>query len=604
MSSPRDGEHYTGQFRISTYLAASSVSRLLATPEQVREVIEGLRGLEVEHIFLELYRGGHTAEESVLVRARDMIQEAGIRVGGALTTTWRDGFGAPALPQPDEQGNVFCYSDPKTAEDIARVCELAGKLFDELILDDYFFTNCECDACRAAKGDLPWSVFRNKLLADFAAKAILAPAHRANPDCQVIIKYPQWYDRFQEFGYDADAQTKQFDAIWVGTETRNPYSNDKLSFTPQSQSWSVYGWLHDLAGPKTLGGWFDPYNCDVPSYVEQGYQNALIGTPEILLFNYDSLQHRQCVDLVAGLKEDLPRIRGWSAALRGAKPTGLACYKPPNSTARSEPFVYDYITMLGIPTTMHATFPENASVIFLPAQALTDRDVLDKVRRHIASGRSVLATAEFLLRLDAPEVLDELFGLTPRASLEEGPAYTRRIRMGDEHYRMRRYMHVTGALEATDAEVLVSWGISQKQAPYFTRKQHGEGAAMMLDTYTVSLGHRAGVNIDRPVRIPDLAQPVLDCIRRTVSEPLGLDIRCPGRVGVYCFEGGPLGICNYRNDPAEVEVKVAQGSPLGDLDRLIPEPDSGVTIEARGRGTVKLQLPPRSRILFAAQGSE
>ena len=73
MLSPRDGEHYTGQFRISTYLAASSVSRLLATPEQVQEVIEGLRDLEVEHIFLELYRSGHAAEESVLVRGRVMI---------------------------------------------------------------------------------------------------------------------------------------------------------------------------------------------------------------------------------------------------------------------------------------------------------------------------------------------------------------------------------------------------------------------------------------------------------------------------------------------------------------------------------------------------
>ena len=607
MSSTTDGEQYSGTFRIATYFPAASVTRLLAQPEGVLEAVEGMKALEAEQVFLEVYRGGHAADESVLARARDMFRAAGLRVGGGLTTTWGRtggngelGFGAPAVPQPEEQGKLFCYSNRKTVADISRLCALAGRLFDELMLDDFFFTNCECGDCRAAKGDGPWWAARNKLLVEFAAEAVLAPAHRANPECRVIIKYPQWYDRFQQFGYDAKAQTGQFDAIWVGTETRNPHEDDHFGPVQQAQSWSVYRWLADLGGSKTLGGWFDPYGCDEPSYVEQAYQTVLVGAPVMLLFNYDSLQQDRHRPLLQALKQELPRLRRWSAALRGAKPLGLACYKPPNSTARGEFYVFDYMTMLGIPTTMHAGFPRNARVVFLPGHALADPDVLEKARGHIASGRAVLASAEFVLGLPSPEA-EELFGLRPRGSLDEGPVHTRQIRMAGEGFSVNKQLEVTGVLETAGAEVLLSWSPCDRYTPYLTRKRHGAGAAMMLDTCTQPLAGRTGVNMTRWVGMMDLPQAVLDCIRSAVTEALGLCIRCPGRVGVYCFEGGPLAVGNYRNEPAEVQINVADGSPLGALDGLAAEAGSGATIETPRPDGLKMQLPARSRIIFARQ---
>jgi len=610
MPSSADGQQYSGVFRIATYFPARSVTQLLTEPAQVLEAIEGLKALGAEQVFLELYRGGHAADESVLARARDMFRQAGLRVGGGLTTTWEQptpktkssgfgdvDFGAPAVPQPEEQGRLFCYSHPKTVEDISAVSALAGRLFDEFMLDDFYFTNCECEQCRAAKGAGPWWAARNKLLAEFAAKAVIAPAHRANPNCKVIIKYPQWYDRFQQFGYDAKAQTEQFDAIWVGTETRDPHAGDKFGPVQQAQSWSVYRWLADLGGEKTLGGWFDPYGCDEPSYVEQGYQTVLVGTPVMLLFNYHSLQREQSKPLVRVLVGEMPRLRRWSAALRGARPAGLACYKPPNSSPRGEYYIFDYLTMIGIPTTMHAGFPEGARVVFLPGHALADADVLAKVRGHLAAGRAVLATAEFVLGLGSPDA-EELFGLRPRGSLDEGPAHAGQIWMDGQSHPLKEYLDVTGVLEVAGAEVLLSWSRSPKYAPYLTRKRHGAGAAMMLDTCTQSLAGRTGVNMTCWVGIMDLPQPVLDCIRSAATEPLGLAIRCPGRVGVYCFEGGPLAVCNYRNEPARVEIDAAAGSPPGPLDRLAPEPGSAAEIETHRPDGLTMNLPPRSRILF------
>ena len=159
---------------------------------------------------------------------------------------------------------------------------------------------------------------------------------------------------------------------------------------------------------------------------------------------------------------------------------------------------------------------------------------------------------------------------------------------------------MTGALQATDAEVLVSWGISDEHAPYFTSKRHGAGLAMMLDTYTAQLAGRAGVNLNRLVEMLEFPQEVLDPIRNTIIAPLGLTVRCPGRVGIYCFRDGPLAICNYRNEPAEVAISATPDSPLGALDRLVAEPDSGATIEEHLPDHLKLSLPARSRTLLAA----
>jgi len=596
-----DGRQYTGGFRIATFFPASAVTDLLADAGGLAKAVEGVKAMGAEHVFLEVYRGGHVADEAVLARARDAFVAAGIRVGGALTTTWGAGFGASAVPQPVEQGSLFCYLHPKTVEDISRVSGVGGRLFDEFMLDDFFFTNCECDACRAARGDGPWWAARNRILADFAAKAVIAPAHAANPDCTVIIKYPQWYDRFHQFGYDAAAQTAQFDAIWVGTETRDPHADDQFGPVQQAQSWSAYRWLCDVGGAKTLAGWFDPYGCDESSYVEQGYQNVLIGAPEVLLFNYASLHQDRYRPLLEALEGHWPRLRRWSAALGGARPAGVACYKPPNSFPRGEYYVFDYLTMMGLPTTMHATFPADAACVFCPGHALADPAAAERAREVIARGGTVLASAEFVRGLPAATA-EDLFGLRPRGSLDEGPALTEALHRDGKTLRLDGPLEVTGVLASAGADVLLAWAPEEQLAPLLTRKRHGAGAAIMLDTVTNALGGRTGVNITRWVPLTDLPAEALNCIRAAVGEALSLAIRGPGRVGVYAFAGRALAVCNYRNAPADVEVRVGPDSPVGPLDRLAPEPDSGATIRTRRGDLLALTLPARGRVLLATEG--
>jgi hypothetical protein len=71
-------------------------------------------------------------------------------------------------------------------------------------------------------------------------------------------------------------------------------------------------------------------------------------------------------------------------------------------------------------------------------------------------------------------------------------------------------------------------------------------------------------------------------------------------VAIYCFAGGPLAICNHRNELVEVEIRAASNCPLGRLDGLSALPGSGATVESADSDRLKMQLPARSRVLLSA----
>lgn len=72
------------------------------------------------------------------------------------------------------------------------------------------------------KGDRSWADFRISLIQEISEKVIIKTAKEVNPSIKIIIKYPNWYEHYQETGYNLEEQPKVFDYIYTGTETRNP----------------------------------------------------------------------------------------------------------------------------------------------------------------------------------------------------------------------------------------------------------------------------------------------------------------------------------------------------------------------------------------------
>jgi hypothetical protein len=366
----------------STLFTAQDVRDHLATEKGRGEALEFCRKLGISKVYVETFRDGYQAEAQTLETARDFFRQAGLRVSGCVTTT--------QIGKPSSGWDVaVCYTNHKNQERLESIFRFAAGIFDEIMIDDFFFTDCQCSECAAAKGSMSWPQYRAKLMLEMASDRVLGPAKQVNPKVKVILKYPQWYDSFQERGYVVDAETKLFDRIWVGTELRDP-SSDEWGHKQQYEGYFIYRWFADIAGEKTGGGWFDPFGTDATIYLDQALVTVLAGAPEVFLFHYGSLmssQYKQQTEALAAHRsefEALSKLVGnWA---------GIPAYKPVSSEPGDEPFVFDQIGMLAIPLAPMAHFPDKARAALFTLHSLKDVEFVPKLGRFLNSGGTALVS--------------------------------------------------------------------------------------------------------------------------------------------------------------------------------------------------------------------
>ena len=393
--------------RYSTLFTAQNVRDHLATPEGIEEAITWCKKTGVTRIFLETFRSTYWADPQVLKNARDRFRAAGFDVSGCVTTT--------QVGKISTGWNVIsCYTNGPTQETLKDIFEATAELFDEIMIDDFWFTDCECEECDSARqaqqvkiGDQTfpvssdsWEDYRCELLVQLSRKYILAAARKVNPQVKVINKYPQWYDRFHLRGYEVVRETEDFDLIWVGTETRD-YDDPRWGGTVQYEAYFLMRWLGGIGGEKCGGGWFDPFGTTEATYLEQARQTVLAGARESMLFCYGSLQQNTGPQNVKYLRTHIPQLIDVAGEVARRQIVGIAAYKPPNSHPENEPRVFDFVGMLGLPLVPCHTFPTNAPAAFFSLHALKDPQFTEQLEKFIASGKPVLITDGLADRLQS-----------------------------------------------------------------------------------------------------------------------------------------------------------------------------------------------------------
>lgn len=119
------------------------------------------KNVKVGKVYLETYRGGTFISYEQMTKVKDFFVKKGIEVSGGITTD--DEY------DPKEGGfSPQCYTSEIAKERMKKVVTLTSELFDEFILDDFYFTNCRCDDCIEAKGSRTWAEFRLSLMQDFS----------------------------------------------------------------------------------------------------------------------------------------------------------------------------------------------------------------------------------------------------------------------------------------------------------------------------------------------------------------------------------------------------------------------------------------------------
>jgi hypothetical protein len=389
--------------RIATLFTAQDVRDRLSTDEGLDSAMDWCRKTGVTHAFIESFRDGYTAERKALEHARDRFAENGFDVSGCVTPT---GFGKTSTGWKV----VSCYTNADTQQRIQEIFEYAASIFDEIMIDDFLFTDCECEECQQARGTQAWDEYRCDLMVRVSRDRILTPARAVNPNVKVILKYPQWYSALHERGYEVVRQTADYERIWVGTETRD-YDDPQWGGKVQYEAYFIMRWLGEIGGAKCGGGWFDPYGTHEDTYVEQARQTVLADAKEMLLFCYGSLLRDTGPANVARLRTEIPGLFELASLVRGRPLRGIAAPKPPNSKPRGEAYVYDFVGMLGLPLVPTATIRDDAKAVFLPIQAMKDPQLWDKMRRLLDSGAPVLVTDGLAERFTTSQSYDNLLTL-------------------------------------------------------------------------------------------------------------------------------------------------------------------------------------------------
>ncbi len=399
--------------RFSTLFTAQDVRRYLSTEEGIDQAIDWCRRTAVTKVYIESFRDGYQAERAALENAKKRFQAAGFEVSGCVTTT------KVGKSSTGWKNTISCYTDKATQDKVQTIFEYAAGLFDEIMIDDFWFVDCacpECDAARKAKtvtigektypvaGDT-WADYHCELMVRLSRDRVLAAAKRVNSNARLIIKYPQWYDNFHERGYEVVRETADFDRIWVGTETRD-YHDQRWGGTVQYEAYFIMRWLGGIGGAKCGGGWYDWLGTTERTYVEQARQTVLAGARESFLFCFGGLQGTTGPKNIQALRANIPELFDVARQVGRRQIVGIAAYKPANSRPENEKRVFDFVGMLGLPLAPCHEFPTNAPAAFFSIHALKDGDFAVKLAAFLKAGKPVLLTDQLANKLSGQIKLD------------------------------------------------------------------------------------------------------------------------------------------------------------------------------------------------------
>ncbi|MEW6234266.1 MAG: hypothetical protein AB1656_02665 [Candidatus Omnitrophota bacterium] len=601
--------HSIPQFQ--TYVTADQVDHYLSSPENRQKAISVFRDLGVEKVYLESIRTGYAASLDNLAAARDFFRQQSLQVSVGVATLAGNGFGVAA----NDKEIWMNYQNPKTQEDLAAHFQKIAAMFDEIMIDDFFATDDETEESIKAKGDLSWPQYRLDLMMQIADECVFKPARAANPSVHVILKFPQWYDRFHCYGYDVERAPQRFDRIWVGTETRRP-DTKRYGYVMPTQGYINYSWLKSIAGDKIGGGWYDFGDCSPELYLMQAYQNVLAGAREIVLFEAGSLlQSHECL---RDFRARHDAVYALGKLLKDRHPLGMPAYKPPQSDGSgpggaANLYLFDYAAALGLSPLPCAQLPQNPASVFLPCQAADDPAIGDAVKQWLKNGSTIIVTPDFLMKLHDSE-LNQAAGFAPFASLTMDTVKAEKFLL-----RGQEIVNLTSIPPnnfrplplPTQAKIILSVMAHGQEIPILTQNQPAEGGKILvlnLQTFTHEefSPDKEQFLPPRPLMIQDWTAKTQwsamlgQEIRHEIPNPYNIEISCLTNLGVYFYDSGIMILANFSPHPASCELIDRDKKRLIQLHKVFPHAEN-TQFHSRKDGA-NLQIPPWELAVLKMKG--
>lgn len=507
---------------ISVYSTAGNILQHLSTPEGREKTHNILQRLHINHIYLEGRRGDEYVTPDLLRANRDFFKSRGYRVTGGIATVPGKWFG----DRQDHPLGWLNWEGKKTRDGIAGFFRENAAIFDEIIVDDFFCTGDASPASDKARGSRAWADYRQDLLVNSIQPLMFEPARAVNPNVKIVIKYPQWYDRFHMFGYNPQRMSPPFQKVWVGTEVRNPATR-RMGHVQPTEGYMNLRWISSVVGhDKVEGAWFDHIECTAQNFVDQAYESVLAGAKELTLFNLG--------DVVTGHPGHDPFVKAYpelselAATVRPAKATGIYYYKPVASDAADNLYLMDYLGMIGLPVVPAASWPNDAKVVFLGAQAAADPRIAERLK----GDTTFIATPAFLRKI-GPAV-QTLFGAKVDPTLRQ--SQTKDL-VGFMPIPLPMPVDLDGAVALGGAKQIVSATVDGRNVPFLTQK----GKFYVLNVRTFSEKDFRDVGewllAPRPLGLSSIPTELADLLRKQFLAPLGLTFNAPSGIALTTAGG-------------------------------------------------------------------
>ncbi|MCR5420567.1 MAG: hypothetical protein K6E98_06150 [Lachnospiraceae bacterium] len=501
----------------------------------------------LDKVYLETHRGELDVDKDQLLMVKNYLENKGVIVSGGITTTIPDFDGAEGGKRRIFE--TFCYTDPAMRNKIKSIAEYTAGLFDEVILDDFYFTNCTCERCLKERGDRDWATFRRELMKDVSKNLIVGPAKAVNPKIRMVIKYPNWRESYHFTGYLPDDEQAIFDATYIGTETRSPrYADQHL---PEYLSYVLVRYIDNAWPDKNGGGWYDTYQCwSADRYLEQAYLTAFAGAKELMHFQWSDLIDNH---FVAGMGIQLTKI---DRMLNDTgKPVGVPTYIPYGSSGENH--LEMRFGMIGIPIETTPVFPNDKKIILLTQSAAEDEFIAERLRDYVKGGGDAVITTGFLLK--AGDKLRE-YGLT------EACVSTRKLAVTRYHITGDDAGYIDGVKPILFPETVhgnnASWsllngGDADYHTPLILRSAYGKGRL-----YIVSIPD----NYSDIYRIPRSAADVLKRILNIGTYASGKDF------SMFTYEDGSMILYRYvKGDIRPAHVKLCTDKDVNVLKDVMKQ---------------------------------
>lgn len=525
------GNNYKN-FDVASYARVIDVQEMKDPAWLERSWAAVTKYVKFDKIYLETHRDTVMPDQATLDQAKKFFASKGVKVAGGITWTIME-----------RNGETYCYSNPEHLKLMKKVVEFTAKNFDEILLDDWFFTNCKSELEIAAKGNRSWTQYRLDLMDRTGRELMVNAAKAVNPKVKVIIKYPQWYDHFQSCGFNLETQPKYFDGVYSGTETRDPVNNSM--HIQQYHGYSIFRYLENL-NHNNRGGWVDQGGSEMPNrYEEQLWITLFAKAPEITLWpigrmlapGFDFSQPLRDVtgdsrlaSIAGPVFEKVDKFIG-----QMGNPIGVKSYKPFNSYG--EDYLPSYLGMAGIPMDIVPQFPTDAQTVLLTEQAGFDPNIVTKIKTQLTEGKTVVITTGLLKALKGK--LDDIVELQ----------YTGRT------VATREFMGGRGpGVNKSDTDILVP------EVTFFTNDSGPVISAFTSASKTsgVPILHRAKYAkgllyvLTVPQAQGDLyayPQPVLNTIREVLGKEMYVRLDAPSRVSLFVYDNDKFIVESFQESP-------------------------------------------------------